>query len=66
MGRAHLPNQRAYGLGVLVHDRLDYRRPGRRAPMTTDQALNLVIITTIILTFVIIVGGELLHRWRRR
>lgn len=34
--------------------------------MTADRALNIVIITTIILTFVIIVGGELLHRWRRR
>ena len=34
--------------------------------MTADQALNLGIITTIILTFVVIIGGELLQRWRRR
>ncbi len=34
--------------------------------MTADRALNLVIITTIVLTFMVVVGGELLHRWRRR
>ena len=34
--------------------------------MTADRALNLVIITTIVLTFVVVIGGELLHRWRRR
>lgn len=34
--------------------------------MTADRALNIVIITTIVLTFVVVIGGELLHRWRRR
>jgi hypothetical protein len=34
--------------------------------MTADRALNIVIITTIVLTFMVVVGGELLHRWRRR
>lgn len=51
---------------MLLHDWLDYRRPEGRAAMTADRALTIVIITTIILTFVVIVGGELLHRWRRR
>jgi len=34
--------------------------------MTADRILNFVIITTIVLTFVVVIGGELLHRWRRR
>jgi hypothetical protein len=34
--------------------------------MTADRILNIVIITTIVLTFVVVIGGELLHRWRRR
>jgi hypothetical protein len=34
--------------------------------MTADRALNIVIITTIVLTFIVVIGGELLHRWRRR
>jgi hypothetical protein len=34
--------------------------------MTADRALNIVIITTIVVTFMVVVGGELLHRWRRR
>ena len=34
--------------------------------MTADRALNIVIITTLVLTFVVVIGGELLHRWRRR
>ena len=66
MGGENLPNQRAYGMGMLVHDRLDYRRPGRRAPMTSDEALNLGVIIAIVTAIVAIVAGELLHRWRRR
>ena len=34
--------------------------------MTADGALNAIIITTIILALVLIVGGEVIHRWRRR
>jgi len=34
--------------------------------MTADRALNIVIITTLVLTFIVVIGGELLHRWRRR
>lgn len=51
---------------MLIHDWVDHRQPEGRAPMTADRALTIVIITTIILTFVVIVGGKLLHRWRRR
>ena len=66
MGGAHLPDERTYRVGMLVHDWLDHRRPEGRAAMTADRALTIVIMTTIILTFVVIIGGELLHRWRRR
>jgi len=34
--------------------------------MTADRALNIIIITTLVLTFIVVIGGELLHRWRRR
>jgi len=34
--------------------------------MTADRDLNIVIITTLVLTFIVVIGGELLHRWRRR
>ena len=66
MGGENLPNQRAYGVGMLIHDRLDDRRPGRRAPMTSDEALNLGVIIAIVAAIVCIVAGELIQRWRRR
>jgi len=34
--------------------------------MTADRSLNIVIITTLVITFIVVIGGELLHRWRRR
>jgi hypothetical protein len=34
--------------------------------MTADGALNAIIITTLVVTVIIVVGGELLHRWRQR
>ena len=34
--------------------------------MTADLSLNIVIITTLVITFIVVIGGELLHRWRRR
>lgn len=34
--------------------------------MNLDHALNLGIIIAIVAAIVALVGGELLHRWRRR
>ena len=51
---------------MLVHDWLDHRRPEGRAPMNLDQALNLGIIIALVAAIVALVGGEVMHRWRRR
>ena len=66
LGGAHLPDERAYGVGLLLRNWLDDRRPRRRAPMTADRALNIVIIATIVLTLIVIVVGEVIQRRRRR
>ena len=66
MGRAHLPDERAYGVGMLVHDWLDNRRPEGCAPMNLDQALTFGIILAIVSAIVAIVAGEVVQRWRRR
>jgi len=34
--------------------------------MTSDQALNLGVLIALVAAIVALVGGELLHRWRRR
>ena len=34
--------------------------------MTSDQALNLGVIIAIVAAIVVLVGGELMQRWRRR
>jgi hypothetical protein len=34
--------------------------------MTADGALNAIIITTVITALLLIIGGELMHRWKRR
>lgn len=34
--------------------------------MNLDQALNLGVIIAIVAAIVALVGGELMHRWRRR
>jgi hypothetical protein len=51
---------------MLVHDWLDFRRPGRRAPMNLDQALNLGVLIALIAAIVALVVGEVIQRWRRR
>ena len=66
LGGAHLPDERAYGVGVLVHDWLDNRRSGRRAPMNLDQALNLAVLIALVAAIVALVVGEVIQRWRRR
>lgn len=66
MGRANLSNQRTHGVGMLIHDWMDYRRPGRRAAMTLDQLLNLGVLIAIVTAVIVIVAGEVIQRWRRR
>jgi hypothetical protein len=34
--------------------------------MTSDQALNLGVLVTIIAAVIVIVAGEVIQRWRRR
>jgi hypothetical protein len=34
--------------------------------MTSDQALNLGVLVTIIAAVIVIVAGELIQRWKRR
>ena len=66
MGGENIPDERAYGVGMLLHDWLDHRRPCGRAPMNLDQALNLGIIIALVAAIVAIVAGEIIQRWRRR
>ena len=66
MGGDNVPDQRAYSVGMLVHDWLDNRRPEGCAPMNLDQALTFGIILAIVLAIVAIVAGEVVQRWRRR
>jgi hypothetical protein len=51
---------------MLIHDWMDYRRPGRRAAMTLDQLLNLGVLIAIVTAVIVIVAGEVIQRWRRR
>jgi len=51
---------------MLLHDWLDDRRPGRRAAMTSDQALNLGVLIALVAAIVALVVGEVVQRWRRR
>jgi hypothetical protein len=51
---------------MLVHDWLDDCRPGRRAPMNLDQALNFGVLIALVAAIVALVAGEVIQRWRRR
>ena len=51
---------------MLVHDRLDHRRPEGRAAMTSDEALTLGVLIALVAAIVAIVAGEVVQRWRRR
>ena len=53
-------------MGMLVHDWLDHRRPGRRAPMNLDQAVNIGVLIALIAAIIVIVTGEVIQRWRQR
>ena len=66
MGGENVPDERAYCVGMLVHDWLDHRRPEGRAAMTSDEALTLGVLIALVAAIVAIVAGEVTQRWRRR